>query len=257
MIQQLTTITLDSFLLLRRDKIFIPAIVGGIAIAVIANLASDWSIESFDKILFDIGTFGYHLIGSIVAILWGTKIIADAKSEGAIEAQLAAPISRTVWIVGKFLGLFLSLFFLSIILLSIWQSVMLINNFGVLTMKHLKVFLMLNFSWYVMAAVAIFFATFTNQSIALFSTFGLWIVGLSSGMVRATLSPETSATSKIIVEQLSVFWNLQKFNFSNRIVGEADISNVEIFWNATYGISVIFFILIFAGIIFRKRDLVN
>ena len=38
----------ESFLILRRDKIFVPVVVAGLAIAYFANLASGWGLEDFE-----------------------------------------------------------------------------------------------------------------------------------------------------------------------------------------------------------------
>src|SRR5690606_34381136 len=104
-----SVIAWETFVLLRRDKIFVPALVISLLISVLANLASDWSVEDFEKILFDIGFFGFQMTGSLVAIFWGAKIISDSRQEGSLEVQLAAPISRGSWIIGKYAGLCLCL----------------------------------------------------------------------------------------------------------------------------------------------------
>ena len=254
----LTTIALDSFLLLRRDKIFLPAAVGGLGIAILANLASDWSIEGFIKILFDIGTFGYHFIGSIVAIFWGTKLIADAKSEGAIEVQLASPIPRPIWIIGKYLGLVISLVFLGIILLAIWQGIMLINDFGMMTLNQLATFMYLSLAWMVLGAVSIFFSTFSGQATALFSSFSVWIVGLVISLINGTLPPDSPQFTKSVIGFFATFWNLQRFNFSDKIGVEGiELSSNELFWSAAYGIALIVVFIFSAGLIFRNRDLTS
>ncbi len=51
----LSVISWETFVLLRRDKVFVPALVASLLISAFANLASDWSVEDFTKILFDIG----------------------------------------------------------------------------------------------------------------------------------------------------------------------------------------------------------
>ena len=49
--RQLMAITWVTFLRLTRDRIFIPAIVVGMFLMLLATLASDWGIEEFHKIL--------------------------------------------------------------------------------------------------------------------------------------------------------------------------------------------------------------
>src|SRR5271169_3241497 len=104
-LRAIRVIALETFLLLRRDRIFAPALVLGLAACALALLASDWSIEDFSKILYDVGYFGFQITGGLVALVWGTKTVGDSRQEGSLEVQLAAPISRFTWLIGKYLGL--------------------------------------------------------------------------------------------------------------------------------------------------------
>src|SRR5690606_2914998 len=146
----------------------------GLAIAFLANLASDWSVGDFTKILFDVGAFGYQITGSLVAIFWGTKLINDAQRDGSIELYLAAPIPRGVWLLGRFVGLCLSLIFLAVILLAFWQATMLLNDFELMTAKQFSVFGFMLLGWLVLAALSMFFASFCGQGVALFASISLW-----------------------------------------------------------------------------------
>lgn len=255
MIKHLLTSTLESFLLLRRDKIFLPAVIAGFLIVVLANMASDWSIEDFDKILFDIGTFGFHLTGSIVALFWGTKAVVDSRKEGTLEVDLAAPVSRVIWLIGKFLGLCFSLGFLAIILIVVWQGVMLLNNFGWMTWKHITVFSYLWINWIIVGAVATFFATFCSSAVALFGGLCFWLIGLSSVSARQMLSPETPKSTEYIVRAIARFWDLQQFNLSEYIIGNEFPNRYELSWRLSYGVLLIFLLISLSCIVFHKRDI--
>jgi len=255
MIKHLFTATAESFLLLRRDKIFLPAVIAGVLIVVLANMASDWSIEDFDKILFDIGTFGFHLTGSIVALFWGTKAVVDSRKDGTLEVDLAAPVSRTIWLMGKFLGLCFSLGFLAIILMIIWQGVMILNQFGWMTWQHIIVFFYLWINWIIVGAVATFFATFCSNAVALFSGLCFWLIGLSSASARQMLSPETPEPTQYIVKSIARFWDLQQFNLSNYIIGSEFPSVYELSWRLFYGVLLVLLLSSMSCVIFHKRDL--
>jgi small neutral amino acid transporter SnatA (MarC family) len=83
-------LTKESFLMLRRDRIFFPIIIAGLSIAVFANIASNWSMEDFDKILFVVGIAGFRITGGIVSILWGVRLITDPLQDRSIELRIAA-----------------------------------------------------------------------------------------------------------------------------------------------------------------------
>ena len=63
----------ETFLRLRRDRIFLPALILGSALLILSGLASYCcriNQKSF-KILYDLGTTAFHLTGAMVAIFGG------------------------------------------------------------------------------------------------------------------------------------------------------------------------------------------
>lgn len=244
----------ETFVLLRRDKIFVPALVISLLIAAMANLASGWSVEDFTKILFDIGFFGFQMTGSLVAIFWGAKIISDSKQEGSLEVQLAAPISRGSWILGKYLGLCLCLLTLAAILLVIWQALMLLNAFGWMHRHHLIVYAYIVLSWMVQGALAILMASFMGQAIAMFSTLCLWLVGMASSLVANTLSPDSSALTKSITIGIARFWDFQQFNLVDYVQTKSWLGPDELTWRGMYALILIVFQLSLSVTIFSRRD---
>ena len=249
----------ETFLLLRRDKMYLPAIVIGVAFIMLANLASDWSIEDFTKILFDIGAVGFHLVGAVVALFWGTKTITDSRQSGALEVQLSLPIGRPQWLIGKFTGLCLSLLSLGVVLTICWGFFMYFNRFGIMTSKQVMVFALLMLNWIVIAAVSVFFASFCSQTVALFNATALWVAGLASRSVAETISPQTPELTAKSVKFVAQFWNLQIFNLAD-FVNPSTIATFpparELAWRGLYGLSLVVLLLSVACVIFSRRDLI-
>jgi len=188
---KLLAITAQTFLLLRRDKVFFPAFVVAVLIFIFANLAGDWGIEEFRKILYDIGTMGYHFLGAIIAMFWSTKLIADSKQQGSLEIELASPVSRLSWILGRYLGICCTLMLLSAFLLVVWQAMLFYNGFDWMSDKELLVFAFLTLDWLVLAALAILFGSIASQAVAAFCCLCAWVAGLSSASLVHALSAQT------------------------------------------------------------------
>jgi ABC-type transport system involved in multi-copper enzyme maturation permease subunit len=254
MLRALRVVALEAFLLLRRDKIFVPAVVIGVLVAAFANLASDWSIEDFGKILFDLGYFGFHTAGSLVAIFWGAKAVTDSRQEGALEVQLAAPIGRSTWITGKYLGMVLALLLYAVILLAIWQGLMLANDFGLMSRPQLAAFGFMTLSWLVAAALATLFASFCRQAVAMFATLSLWVVGLMSSLVAHALAPDTPQATKTFVNTVARLWDFQQFNLIAQASSGTMLAKTELWWRAGYGGLLILALITVACVIFERRD---
>ncbi len=174
----LAAVSMETFLRLRRDKIFVPAALVGCGLLIMSGLASYWGVEEFIKILYDLGSFAWLMTGTTVAIFWGNKIIADSRQEGSLEVQLASPISRSIWLIGKFVGLTGALVLLSLIFLMGWQSIYLGYGMGWMPMRDVILFSLLSMSWVVMAAVSIFFASLASGAVALFCSIWMFVAGL-------------------------------------------------------------------------------
>ena len=254
------TITLahETLILLVRDRVMIPVLMCSVFISIFANLASDWSVEDFTKILFDIGSFGFSLTGSLIAIFWGTKILTDSRLEGSVEVQLSSPIARPLWLGGKFLGLISCLFLIGLGFGLIWQLLMLGNEFGWMTLRQILLFSFFYLQWTVLASLAMLFATMTSQATAMFSCLGLWLVGLSSATIARTLSPDTPPFSRSLVQGIARLWNLQEFNFLPQALINTPLQHDEVMnigMRFSYGITLVLFFLVVGCWSFNQRDL--
>ncbi len=246
----------ETFLRLRRDKIFIPALLIGLGLLGLSGLASFWGVEEFFKILYDLGSTAYLFTGATVAIFWGNKIVSDSRQEGSLEVQLASPIGRSTWLLGKFLGLSASLILLALVFLIAWQGVYLYYNMGFIHKPDLVLFGVLTMAWFVLAALSILFATMATQAIALFCSLWMFVCGLVSAPVMQALSPETPAATRKVVEVIAGVWNLHLFNLSQLAIMHAVPSGPVIAARVGYGCILIAFFLAAACVAFQRRDII-
>jgi Cu-processing system permease protein len=257
-LKKISILTLETLLLLVRDRVMIPVFLASVLISIFANLASDWTVEDFTKTLFDIGYFGFSVTGSLMAIFWGTKILTDSRLEGSVEVQLSAPVSRPLWLLGKFGGLKLCLLVVTFGFAVIWQIVMLLNDFGWMTLRQVFLFIFMYLGWLVLASLAMLFATIAGQATATFSSLGLWLVGLSSATISRTLSPETPDFTKKAVQLIARLWNLQEFNLLSIALTKVPLNQVDLTnlcLRAFYGIILCLIFLVAASWSFSHRDL--
>jgi ABC-type transport system involved in multi-copper enzyme maturation permease subunit len=250
----LFTTASTTFTLLRRDRIFIPFLISALAISVFAQLASDWGVEEFSKILNDIGFFGFQMTGSFVALFWGTKMVSDSRTEGSIEVELAAPIQRTTWLIGKYLGLTAALLLLGVLIVVSWQAMMLLNDFGWMKPAEWTAFGFTILAWSVLGAVAVMFGCLIRQTVALFVSLALWVTGLCSAVVANTLHPDTPESTKRLVSGIARAWDLQQFNLVSSAVSGIPLPWEELGWRLAYGVLLIVFVLSTASFLFNRRD---
>lgn len=246
----------ESFLFLRRDRIFFPMLLVGTAIAYFANLASTWTFEEWDKVLFDIGLAGFRLTGGMVAILWGVRMISDPMTDRSIELRIAAPSARYTWILARYAGLSFSLIIMGSVFIGAWQGLMLLNKFGTMTNLQNWSLGLIVCEWLVLGALGMLTATITNFSTAVFITIAAWITGLIAPLVAATLSPETEPLHRKFIETLANVWNFQRFNMIERLHSDQlTVRLDDLIPRLSWGASVLVGCLILAAWIFQKKDL--
>lgn len=246
-----------TFLKLRRDRVQIGAVVGGLGLIAFAALASQWALEDILKIFFDFATFGCHVIGASIALFWGTKMVADARRDGSLEIHMAAPVGRSSWIVGNFLGLSAALIVLGGILLAFWQVAMMYLGFGWMTPQQLMIFPLLILGWMVIGALAIFFASFTSAAVALFCGSSAWVAGLVSFPVSRALGSETPESTRKLVEGIAMIWNLKQFQIGELATSSQAMTLKEWGNYCAHGLALSLFLVALACLFFRNRDVTS
>lgn len=252
---QMNRIAAMTYLKLRRDRIFLPAVICGALGIVFAVFASFWSIEELRKLLFDFGTVGFLLLGVMIALFWGTKVVNDARKDGSIEILLATPVSRLSWLWGNYLGLALALLSLAALLLAVWQVVLLGFGLAMMTPQEWIACGFIVLLWLVVAALSVCFATLASSAVALFCSLLLCVSGFLAAPVLQTLSPETPASTRRVVEGIATVWNLKQFSFAETVTVGLFPSAAELGWRLGYGLSLIGTLLLASVLLFRKRDL--
>ncbi|MBI2602589.1 MAG: hypothetical protein HYW48_06000 [Deltaproteobacteria bacterium] len=250
----LLSIVCGTFSSLRRGPVFLPVLFFGALISLFASLASSWGVAEFRKILFDVGSFGFHIAGNIVAMVWAAQTLAVARQDGTLEIQLASPVPRPLWITGRFLGLALAIIVLGCSMLAIWQASLLVTGFGWMTGAELAAFTLQGVGWLVVASMGLFFASFCGLVTTLFSSIAVFLAGLLTELVAETILSEGGAILAKIFQWFKTFWNLQHFNRTPTFL---EAHGSEYFLSGlAYGGFLIAFFLTAASLIFSRREAV-
>ena len=220
----LLAISLDSYKKLYRDKVFIPAVAIAIFMMIAAIIVSDFGVQEVYKYIYDLASSSYLFVGCLTGIFWGTNLVADARIDGSMETQLSTPISRSTWIIGKFTGLFMVKILLSLILICFWQILFISLDYGTFSFSSVLAFVSLSLCWLSIDALTILLSVITSKSVALFSCFTLFLIGLMSGPIYQTLSPKTDPLTRQIVSNFTGIWDLSFFNLSQYLIAEKVIS---------------------------------
>lgn len=249
----LFSITRATLLGLRRGPIFVPVLILICFLAVFASIASSWGIAEFRKVLFDIACFSFNITGNCIAIFWSVKVLVFGRLDGSTEIQLASPVPRPLWILGRALGVAFALIVMGLSLILIWQIMMLITGFGLMRSEELFCLLSQILGWLVISSLALFFASFCGLVTSLFASFACLLAGLMTELIASTLHDDGAGTLLgDFFKILSKLWNLQTFNRSPNFFLES--GGTLFLWTTSYACLVTAFFLCSSALVFSRKE---
>ena len=215
------------------------------------------------RIARDLGLGGVSLFGSFTAIILGVSLLYSEIQKRTIHTIVTKPLERHEFVIGKYAGMVItlsalvSLFALAMMLLLIYQGVP-------ISMALIKALVLAYFEVLVVAAVAVFFSSFSTPFLSGIFTFGIFYVGRATPEIRAVVATsESDLVGGIMNAALFLVPDLHLFSVSGGSVDGQQVSVHGDFvsWGYTatscaYGLMYIAVLMVLACLIFRRRDFV-
>ena len=237
----------QAFLILWREHILLAGLILSISMTLIAHVIDSWTLHDSYKILYDTLAFSLNFFGNMMAIFWGTSCLGiEQKSHYTLG--LSYPVSRSQWLLSQYTGLFFALFGLLVINTLVWQLSMYLLSYPFMSIDQLMIFPLHFFSWLIISAASVFFASFCSRSASLFCAFSLWVLGLTAPLLPI---PKNDYFAELALKFLRAFWNLQYFNAEPN----PDLSTSSFLLTTSYAISLVACFLFAACQIFSRKDL--
>ncbi|ELR97680.1 ABC transporter permease [Gloeocapsa sp. PCC 73106] len=238
-----------------RDRVFYFIGFFVLLLAIALRLLPEISVGTDDKIFIDLGMAAIEVLTVIVAVFVGTTLINKEIEKKTVLVLIAKPLSRSEFIIGKHLGLCAVLFVLVILMTVIYLALLSWAQitFPLGSILVSLVFLCLQLA--LIAAIAIAFGVFTSSILATLLTLGIYLMGQISrdilALGRISENPTVANLTKVIYLFLP---DLSRLNLKNEAVYNLLPTGAELFANAVYAILYTIFLLVFAMMIFAKKE---
>jgi ABC-type transport system involved in multi-copper enzyme maturation permease subunit len=240
----------------KRDRVlyllFFFAALGIVASRVLALL----TVGDRIKIIKDVGLASIALFGVLMAILIGTGLVYKEIDKKTIFTLLAKPLHRAEFILGKFLGLVLTLFVMILAMSAIFLAIVYAHTFrieGALLVAVAYIFLEL----ILITAVAILFSSFSTPILSSLFALGFYLIGHLSWGLEFILKKMPRGAGRSLVRALyTVLPDLENFNFKTEVVHGLPIPPAIYLSSLVYGLCYTVFILALAILVFRRRDFI-
>jgi len=237
-----------------RNKLLYTLLFFAIALIATGVLVSTLSYVERERILQDVGLSAIRIFGAGIAIFVGVGLIHGEVERRTIYTILSKPVSRSEFLVGKYVGLVLTMWLQLAIMTVAFCAVSLLYG-APITAAHLAALLLVAFELVVLVAVATLFSAFTTPMLASLFTVGIWLVGHSTRNLRL-LGEQADVEGVRFATALlhRVLPDLSSFDLVVAAVHGLPIAAAQVIWPMLYGVFYAALLLFLAALVFERRD---
>lgn len=256
MLNSITIIMLTTFRELIRSKILYSLYLFAFIIVGISALFGSVTIGDQVKVIKDFGLFAISIFTVGFTVISGSLLFHKELSRKTIFTLLARPVERWQFLVGKFLGMYLTVILMTS-LMGIGFSLFVSLFEGKISLDLFKGYYHIMLELFIVASSVIFFSSIvvTPTLIGLFS-FGLFLAGRSVDLLLAY--SKSGQGSEMLSQILNIlYWilpQLNKISINDELVYGSDISIFRTIWASVYALTYGIGLLVIAQYIFNKRE---
>jgi ABC-type transport system involved in multi-copper enzyme maturation permease subunit len=237
-----------------RNRLLYTLLFFAIVLILSGIFLSTLSYVESERILQDIGLAAIRVFGVAIALFVGVGLIYKEVDRRTVYTILSKPLTRAEFLLGKYVGLVLTVWMQCAIMVTAFAGVSLLTG-APLTTTHAAAFALIGAELAVVVAIATFFSAFTTPMLASFFTGGLWVVGNLTRNLR-----DLGAHSDLESVQIATRWlfrllpDLQGFNLSIEAVHGLPVSASDTWLPLLYGAGYATIVLALAVALFQRRD---
>lgn len=247
-------IALNTFRENLRDKILYNLLLFAGLLITASLLLASLSLGEHQKIVADMGLATINLIGVMIAVFVGIGLVSKEIDRRTIYTVMARPISRAQFLIGRYLGLVLTL--------SVNLAIMLVVFLGALWMvkasPHMSLLQAIELIFVellVVTAVALFFSTFSSAMVSASLTVGLYVIGhLTQDLKALAEKGENEFVTSLLTVVYYLVPNLEKLNLKGQAAAGVSISVAYQTMATVYGLFYASLLIAAACVIFQRRD---
>jgi len=237
-----------------RDKVLYSLLFFAIVMIGISVILDNLTVGEKTKILKDFGLASIAIFGVMIAIFVGIGLVYKEIERKTIYNILSKPIHRYQFILGKYLGLVMTLL-VEVAIMTIAFLSMLYFYEGSIDFFLFYAIGMIFIELMIVTAFALLFSSFSTPILSGLFTLSFYIIGHLTADLLELGQRSDSLFLKYFTE---IFYyilpNLECFNIKAQVVYHLPIEEGYFCLAFFYGVFYILLILLISIVIFQKRD---
>lgn len=256
MLNSIKVIALNTYKESIRDRILLVLVVFSVLLFGASLFLGSISLDQDSKIIVDMGFFGIFFFGVLITIFLGSNAVSKEIEQKTAYPILARPISRSWYILGKFVGIALTLF-----VLTLFMSLIFLTLVGFRTGWHnidVSLILALFYTFLefcVLTALMLLFSSFASAVMSTIYGIAFFLIGHSTPTIVSLIKTAPAYIRGVFIGIYYLFPNFEKFNLRNDAVYHIKPYPGEIIFTIGYAALYCFILLFLANLAFKKQEL--
>ena len=255
MVRRILSIAKNTFREAVRDRVLYNLVLFVLLIVACAILLGDLTDGQEARTIVNIGLNAMLLFGVFIAIFVGVGLVSKEIDKRTVFSMFAKPVGRGEFIVGKYIGLCLTLL-VNVLIMGVGVSLALLYVGGRgLAGSIWGAVMLIFFELAIVTSIAILFSSFSSPALSALLTFSVFLIGHLSSSLRELAATLGSKLAVIFFEGVYyVLPNLANYSFRTEAANAMVPNAPMIMGGAVYAAVYVTIVLTVAILIFSRRD---
>lgn len=251
--KRVMSIGLNTFRETLREKLLYNLLVFALLMIGSSILLSRLTLGDANRLILDLGLASINLFGVIIAIFVGIGLVSKEIDKKTIYTIVSKPVPRYEFLLGKYLGLCITLLVNTVIMVAGLLVVLHIMDVPIELMLF-KSLLLIFMELLVITAVALLFSTFTSSTLSAIFSLAIYVIGHLSADLKIFGAKLDSVNRGIVNAIYYLMPNLERFNLKGHVIHQLDVGMADMMLIICYGMAYATLVLLVAAFIFQRRD---
>lgn len=247
------SIALNTFRENLRDKLLYNLLVFALLMIGSSLLLMRLTLGEFHRLLLNVGLGSINIFGVLIAIFVGIGLVNKEIEKKTIYTIVSKPVARYQFLLGKYLGLTLTLLVNTLIMAAGLLLVLVAQNVPIESMLF-KALGLIFMEFMVITAVALLCSTFTSATLSAIFTLATYVIGHLTADLKTFGEKLDEGMRALVTGLYYILPNLERFNLKGNVIHHIEVSGTDLLLIVVYGLTYVAFLLMSASIIFQRRD---
>ncbi len=257
MLRRIRAIAGNAFREAVRDRVLYNLVLFVLMLTAAAIFLGELSGGQERKIIVDLGLSAMLLFGVFISIFVGIGLVYKEIERRTVYAIFAKPVGRGEFLVGKFLGLCLTLL-VNVLAMGTGISLALIyvrRGWDPQALQIWPAILLIYFELIILTSVALLFSSFSSPALSALLTFFVFIIGHFSSDLKTLAASLGSASARLFFQSIYYLLpNLANYSYITPAAHGQMPTATNLVAAGLYALAYVSLVLAAATLIFSRRN---